>query len=78
MTCDKTRRYVSNIFGAFPPKLSDMIRFGHSISPIDPHNERMDPMRAELRKRIGTVEIAVDLIRDARNIGHLGHVGNVK
>jgi hypothetical protein len=29
--------------------------------------ERMDQMREELRKRIGTVEIAVDLIRDARN-----------
>lgn len=29
--------------------------------------ERMDRMREELRKRIGTVEIAVDLIREARD-----------
>ena len=29
--------------------------------------ERMDRMREELRNRIGTVEMAVDLIRDARN-----------
>ena len=29
--------------------------------------ERMDEMREELRSRIGTVEMAVDLIRDARN-----------
>lgn len=29
--------------------------------------ERMDRMREELRARIGTVELAVDLIRDARN-----------
>jgi hypothetical protein len=29
--------------------------------------ERMDQMREELRRRIGTVEVAVDLIRDARN-----------
>lgn len=28
--------------------------------------ERMDQMREDLRKRIGTVDIAVDLIRDAR------------
>ena len=29
--------------------------------------ERMDRMREELRARIGTVEMAVELIRDARN-----------
>lgn len=29
--------------------------------------ERMDRMREELRQRIGTVEVAVELIRDARN-----------
>jgi len=29
--------------------------------------ERMDQMREELRARIGTVEMAVDLIRDARD-----------
>jgi hypothetical protein len=29
--------------------------------------ERMDQTREELRQRIGTVEVAVDLIRDARN-----------
>lgn len=29
--------------------------------------ERMDQMREELRQRIGTVELAVDLIREARN-----------
>jgi hypothetical protein len=29
--------------------------------------ERMDRMREELRERIGTVEVAVDLIRDARD-----------
>ena len=29
--------------------------------------ERMDRMREELRGRIGTVDVAVDLIRDARN-----------
>ena len=29
--------------------------------------ERMDRMREELRTRIGTVELAVELIRDARN-----------
>ncbi|HVC97063.1 MAG TPA: hypothetical protein VND64_25515 [Pirellulales bacterium] len=29
--------------------------------------ERMDQMREELRERIGTVEVAVDLIRDARD-----------
>jgi hypothetical protein len=28
---------------------------------------RMDRMREELRERIGTIEVAVDLIRDARN-----------
>jgi hypothetical protein len=28
---------------------------------------RMDPMREELRERIGTIEVAVDLILDARN-----------
>lgn len=38
----------------------------------DPHlmqrsRERMDQMREELRQRIGTVEVAVELIRDARN-----------
>jgi hypothetical protein len=27
----------------------------------------MDKMREETRKRIGTVEVAVDLVRDARN-----------
>ena len=29
--------------------------------------ERMDHEREELRKKIGTIEVAVDLIRDARN-----------
>lgn len=29
--------------------------------------EEMNRMREELRHRIGTVEVAVDLIRDARN-----------
>jgi hypothetical protein len=29
--------------------------------------QRLDRMREELRQRIGTVEVAVDLIRDARN-----------
>ena len=29
--------------------------------------ERMDRMREELRARIGTVDVAVDLIRDARD-----------
>ena len=29
--------------------------------------QRMDKMREELRQRIGTVEIAVELIHDARN-----------
>lgn len=29
--------------------------------------EQMDRMREETRKRIGTVEAAVELIRDARN-----------
>lgn len=29
--------------------------------------EEMDQMREDLRKRIGTVEVAVELIRDARN-----------
>ena len=29
--------------------------------------EGMDRMREELRQRIGEIEIAVDLIRDARN-----------
>lgn len=29
--------------------------------------ERMDRMREELRQRVGTLNIAVDLIRDARN-----------
>lgn len=29
--------------------------------------QRMDRMREELRQRIGTVEVAVELIRDARN-----------
>jgi hypothetical protein len=29
--------------------------------------ERMDRMREELRARIGTVEMAVDLIREARD-----------
>ena len=29
--------------------------------------ERMDRMREETRKRVGTVEIAVDFIRDLRN-----------
>ena len=29
--------------------------------------ERMDRMREELRQRIGETDIAVDLIRDARN-----------
>lgn len=29
--------------------------------------ERMDQMREELRERIGTVDIAVELIRDARD-----------
>ena len=29
--------------------------------------ERMDKMREELRQKIGTVDIAVELIRDARN-----------
>lgn len=29
--------------------------------------ERMDAMREELRERVGTIEVAVDLIRDARN-----------
>lgn len=38
----------------------------------DPAAERkacadMDRMREETRKRIGTVEVAVELIRDARN-----------
>ncbi len=28
---------------------------------------RMDRMREELRDRIGTIEVAVDLIRDARD-----------
>jgi hypothetical protein len=29
--------------------------------------ERMDRMREELRKKIGIVDVAVELIRDARN-----------
>lgn len=29
--------------------------------------ERMDKMREELRARIGTVDVAVELIRDARD-----------
>ena len=29
--------------------------------------ERMDQMRERLKERIGTVEVAADLIRDARN-----------
>jgi hypothetical protein len=29
--------------------------------------ERMDRMREELRARIGTVEVAVELVRDARD-----------
>jgi hypothetical protein len=29
--------------------------------------EDMDRMREETRKRVGTVEVAVDLIREARN-----------
>jgi hypothetical protein len=29
--------------------------------------DEMDQMREELRRRIGTVEMAVELIRDARN-----------
>ncbi len=29
--------------------------------------EEMNRMREELRQKIGTVEVAVDLIRDARN-----------
>jgi hypothetical protein len=29
--------------------------------------ERMDKMREELRARIGTVDVAVDLIREARS-----------
>ena len=29
--------------------------------------EEMDRMREELKKRIGTVDVAVDFIRDARN-----------
>lgn len=29
--------------------------------------ERMDAMREELRQRIGTIEVAVDLVRHARN-----------
>ena len=29
--------------------------------------EEMDRMREETRKRIGTVEVAVDLVRDARD-----------
>lgn len=29
--------------------------------------EEMDRMREELRKRIGTVSVAVDFVRDARN-----------
>jgi hypothetical protein len=29
--------------------------------------ERMDHEREELRKKIGTIEVAVELIRDARN-----------
>lgn len=30
-------------------------------------SDEMDRMREELRKRIGTVNVAVDFIRDARN-----------
>jgi hypothetical protein len=30
-------------------------------------SDEMDRMREELRKRIGTVDVAVDFIRDARN-----------
>jgi hypothetical protein len=29
--------------------------------------ERMDRMREELRERVGTVDVAVELIHDARN-----------
>jgi len=29
--------------------------------------ERMDQMREELRERIGTVEVAVDLVREVRD-----------
>jgi hypothetical protein len=29
--------------------------------------ERMDKMREELQSRVGTIDIAVDLIRDARD-----------
>lgn len=29
--------------------------------------ERMDRMREELRKKVGTVDLAVELIRDARD-----------
>jgi hypothetical protein len=30
-------------------------------------SERMDRMREEMRKRVGQVEVAVDLIREARD-----------
>ena len=33
--------------------------------------EQMDRMREEIRQRCGTVNMAVDLIRDARNPGAL-------
>ncbi|HEY3965235.1 MAG TPA: hypothetical protein VGM05_11840 [Planctomycetaceae bacterium] len=29
--------------------------------------EEMDRMREETRQRVGTIEVAVDLVRDARN-----------
>ena len=34
---------------------------------MDKACERMDRMREELREKIGTVEVAVDLIHDARD-----------
>jgi hypothetical protein len=39
----------------------------HDTEAIRKACERMDAMREELRQRVGTIEVAVDLIRDARN-----------
>ena len=52
----------------FPEKVIERLMNGtRDPEMMRRSRERMDRMREDLRQRIGTVEVAVDLIRDARD-----------
>jgi len=67
MTAATTPDATSEALKELREAIDRLMRGEHDAEAIRKACERMDEMREELRSRIGTVEIAVDLIRDARD-----------